>query len=224
MCRQIHLPHATFSQAQSLHSTDDTCARLTELNKLKSELCAKTSLIRASCFILRLTVPLNTSTSSLSPTSLVLHPSTSPTQACCPRVHLPTAKIHGRMALLRQPLTGYEPKGIELDRTMFNLSNQEIDDQDDIEEIGVKPLSYSQSLIHSAYDSAESIATPPDWDLEDEQLRKMLASPLYTEVSGYLMQKVHRSEKQMTTSTSLPLKARKHDVKFFSRSGSSREI
>ena len=38
-------------------------------------------------------------------------------------------------------------------------------------------------MIHSADDSAESIATPPDSDLEDEQLRKMLASPLYTEVS-----------------------------------------
>ena len=53
-----------------------------------------------------------------------------------------------------------------------------IDDQDDIEEIGEKKLSYSQSLVHSAYDSAESIATPPDSDLEDEQLRKMPASPL----------------------------------------------
>ena len=52
------------------------------------------------------------------------------------------------------------------------------DDHDDVEEIGVKPLSYSQTLIHSAYDSAESIATPPDSDLADEQLRKMLASPL----------------------------------------------
>ena len=42
-------------------------------------------------------------------------------------------------------------------------------DQDDIEEIGVKP----------AYDSAESITTPPDSDLEDEQLLEMLVSPLY---------------------------------------------
>ena len=49
----------------------------------------------------------------------------------------------------------------------------------DFEEIGVKPLSYSQSLIRSAYGSAESIATTPDSDLEDEQSRKMLASPLY---------------------------------------------
>ena len=47
----------------------------------------------------------------------------------------------------------------------------------------MKPLSYSQSLKHSADDSAESVATPPDSDLEDEQFRKMLASPLKTEVS-----------------------------------------
>ena len=40
-------------------------------------------------------------------------------------------------------------------------------------------LACSQSLVHSAYDSAESIATPPDSDLEDERLRTMLASPLY---------------------------------------------
>ena len=43
---------------------------------------------------------------------------------------------------------------------------------------------YSQSLIHSAYDSAESIATPPDSDIEDKQLRMMLVSPLFSEVSG----------------------------------------
>ena len=33
-------------------------------------------------------------------------------------------------------------------------------------------------MRHSACDSAESIATPPNWDLEDEQLREVLASPL----------------------------------------------
>ena len=59
--------------------------------------------------------------------------------------------------------------------------NSTSDDQDDIEEIGVKPLSHCQSLIHSAYDSAESIATPPDSDFEDEELRMMLASPLYVQ-------------------------------------------
>ena len=66
-----------------------------------------------------------------------------------------------------------------LNRILVNPRNQIIDDQDDVEKIGVKPLSCSHSLIHSAYDSAESIATPPDSDLEDEQLRTMLASPLY---------------------------------------------
>ena len=99
-------------------------------------------------------------------------------QTCCPRIHLPTAKIH-----LSQVMS---QKRIELNRTLFNLSNQEIDDQDDIKEIGVKPMFCSESLIHSANDSAESIATPPDLDLEDEQLRKMLASQLYTEVSAKL--------------------------------------
>ena len=53
-----------------------------------------------------------------------------------------------------------------------------IDDQDDIEENGVKKLSYSHSLVRSEHDSAGSIATPSDSDLEDEQLRKMLAAPL----------------------------------------------
>ena len=38
--------------------------------------------------------------------------------------------------------------------------------------IGVKSLSCNQSLIRSAYDSAESIA---DSDLEDERLREILA-------------------------------------------------
>ena len=72
---------------------------------------------------------------------------------------------------LKYDYTGYEPKRIELNRILVNPQNQIIDDQDGIEEIGVKPLSYSQSLIHSAYDSLESIATPPDSDLEDEQSR-----------------------------------------------------
>ena len=42
-------------------------------------------------------------------------------------------------------------------------------------------MSYIQSKIHSDYDSAESIA---DSDLEDGELRKMLASPLYTRERG----------------------------------------
>ena len=60
--------------------------------------------------------------------------------------------------------TGCERKRIELDRNLVNPQNQIID-QDDKEDIGVKQSSYSQSLTHSAHDSAESMATPPDSDL-----------------------------------------------------------
>ena len=101
---------------------------------------------------------------------------------------------------------------------MFNISNQVIDDQDDFEELGVRPLSYSQSLIHSAHDSTESIATPPDSDLEDQQLRKMLASPLYTEVSVKPdAESAQKREANAQRTQSLSLKTRKFDVKFFSR-------
>ena len=46
---------------------------------------------------------------------------------------------------------------------------------DEFGKIGVNSLSNNQSLTHPDYDSAKSIA---DSDFEDEQLRKMLASPL----------------------------------------------
>ena len=48
---------------------------------------------------------------------------------------------------------------------------------EDIKEVGKggAEVSYFQSQMHSVYDSAESIA---DSDLEDGELRKMLASPL----------------------------------------------
>ena len=52
VCKQIHLPHATFSDAQSLHSTDDMCALA---QGTKGELRPKIVFIHASCFTLRLT-------------------------------------------------------------------------------------------------------------------------------------------------------------------------
>ena len=52
-----------------------------------------------------------------------------------------------------------------------------IDDQDYMEKISVEHFAVApQSMTYSAYDSAESIA--PDSDFDDEQIRKMLASPL----------------------------------------------
>ena len=68
------------------------------------------------------------------------------------------------------------PMQVSCNRILVKPQNQRMNGQDDTEEIGVKQLSYSQS----AYDSAGSIATPPNSDHEDEQLRTMLASPLHT--------------------------------------------
>ena len=102
-----------------------------------------------------------------------------------PVVHVSNYPLRRSMAgwhFYRMPTTPthvMRPKWIELNRILVKTQNLIIYDQDDSEEIGVKKLSYSQSLVHSAYDSAESIATPPDSDLEDEQLRKVLASPLF---------------------------------------------
>ena len=76
--------------------------------------------------------------------------------------------------------------------------------------IGVKQLSYSQSLLHSVYDSAESIATPPDSDLEDEQLRKVLASPLYfreREENERQTQAYHSERESLMASSSRDLEA-----------------
>ena len=111
---------------------------------------------------------LNTSTNSLSPSSPVLLSSSSPKPYLLsthqfidfedPRQDGTSTEFHSS--------TGYEPKKGSSSTGFWQ--NQTIDDQDDTEEIGVQPLSCSQSLTHSGYDTAESIATPPDSDLEDE--------------------------------------------------------
>ena len=137
--------------------------------------------------------------------------------------------------------TRFEPKRIELNGILVKPLNQTID-QDDIEEIGVKPMSYSQSLVHSAYDSAESIATPPDSDFEDEQLSKMLASQLYIrerwekegQARAYHSEResltIHSSRNpdearsKCTANTSLSLKTRKLDDKFVSRFPKETEV
>ena len=65
-----------------------------------------------------------------------------------------------------------------------NYQNPIAEDMGEIGKVGVEmPFIYIQSPMHSDYDSAESIA---DSDLEDEQLRKMLASPLFTQGEGIM--------------------------------------
>ena len=51
--------------------------------------------------------------------------------------------------------TGFDPKRIQLNRILVNPQNQIIDDQDDIEEIDVKPVSYSQSQIRNIHEMGE---------------------------------------------------------------------
>ena len=81
-----------------------------------------------------------------------------------------------------EPRTGYEPKRI--------VDNQITNEQEDITctednqiteiEGHVKSLSCNQSLLSSTQDSIESIATPQEAeDLDDEQIRALLASPRY---------------------------------------------
>ena len=55
------------------------------------------------------------------------------------------------------------------------MRNSITEDVDEFGKVGAQ-TSYLQSRIHSDHDSAESIA---DSDLENGELRKMLASPLY---------------------------------------------
>ena len=61
------------------------------------------------------------------------------------------------------------------------MRNSIVEDMDEFGKVGAE-MSYLQSQMHSDYDSAESIADP---DLEDGELRKMLASPLYMQSREY---------------------------------------
>ena len=87
----------------------------------------------------------------------------------------------------------FEPRRIELDRNIWtdpyqiperilgdDIRNPITEDTEETGKFGVD-MPYVQSRTHSVYDSAESIA---DSDLEDGELRKMLASPLYVHWRG----------------------------------------
>ena len=82
--------------------------------------------------------------------------------------------LSGALAELAS-FTGYEPKQLpeHQDHRDFTEYKQFAEHED----LRVKPC----SSIVLTYDSAESIVTPPpDSDLDDEQIRALLASPLYT--------------------------------------------
>ena len=94
------------------------------------------------------------------------------------------------------PFTGYEPNQIVEDQNYRHFTG---DGQfTEVEDLRVRPLSLHQSIIASTYDSAESIATPPESDFHDEQLRALLASPLYLQERGASAERsqVYHSERE----------------------------
>ena len=99
------------------------------------------------------------------------------------------------------PPTGYEPIGIVDDQVNMHFTE---DDQITELEGRVESLSYNHSFLPSTYDSAESIATPPEADFDDEQLRALLASPLHLQVRGASAERsqVYHSERESLMSSS----------------------
>ena len=77
---------------------------------------------------------------------------------------------------------GHEPNWIagDWDHRHFTEDGQFTEHED----LRVTPSAFHQSITASSYDSAESIATHPESDFDDEQLRALLASPLYLQERG----------------------------------------
>ena len=99
------------------------------------------------------------------------------------------------------------PTGSSTTRSIVdNQENMHLTEDDQISELEdrVKSLSYTQSFPPSTHDSAESIATPPESDFDDEQLRALLASPLYLQERGASAERsqVKNSERESLISSS----------------------
>ena len=100
--------------------------------------------------------------------------------------------------------TGYEPKDLA--------------ENDDL---CVKPVFFHRPSISWTYDSAENIATPPpDSDLDDEQIRALLASRLY--LKGEKQVRTER-ENLVSSSSEVPKSSEKPVPLFSSKRKSSPE-
>ena len=131
-----------------------------------------------------------------------------------PQTHLPhllqslrlqvTAPIHDH-PLSVTVLLNY-PTGYETHRIVDDYENMHFTDDDQITELEdrVEFLTYHQSITASTHDSAESIATSPEADLDDEQLRTLVASPLYLQERGASAgrSQVYHSERENLMSSS----------------------
>ena len=113
-----------------------------------------------------------------------------------------------------EPRTDYEPKRTVDNTIVTGQENEHSTEESQIPDIEDKgkdliydpcSLPYNQSLLSSTYDSAESIATPPlESDLNDEQIRVLLASPRYLperEASTERSQ-IYHSERESLSSSS----------------------
>ena len=133
------------------------------------------------------------------PSSFVLNPSFSE--------HKPCGDLRPQLSdALADPdrLQVCEPKQLTEDQDYKHFTEDwQLTEHEDLR---VKPLSFHQSIIASTYDSAESIATPlPESDLDDEQLRALLASPLYVqeqEASAEHSQVFHSERENLMSSSS----------------------
>ena len=113
-----------------------------------------------------------------------------------------------------EPRTGYEPQ-----RTVDNriVTEQEIEhctEESQIPEIEDKgreliydpfSLPYNQALLSSTQDSIGSLAAPQEADLDDEQIRALLASPRYLlerEASAERSQIYHSEREDLKSSSS----------------------
>ena len=85
----------------------------------------------------------------------------------------------------------------------FKIQSQKIRMR--LEKVGVE-MPYVHSKIHSDYDSAESIA---DSDLEDGELRKILASPLYVHARGEYYGSSQKNPQLQETGSSVFIKERR---------------
>ena len=85
--------------------------------------------------------------------------------------------------------------------------------------VQVKPLFFHRPSMTSTFDSAENIATPsPESDLDDEQIRTMLASPLY------LQEREASADRSRVQDSLRRLLKRKLSVKFISLSRQGKPV
>ena len=93
--------------------------------------------------------------------------------------------------------------------------------------IEIKPMFFHKPSMTSTYDSPESIATPPlESDLDDDQIRNMLASPLYLqerEASGDRSRVSVSSSSHFRESAGRPADVFSHKRKSSQESHSDRE-